>query len=160
VCSVSLDTLPKSALPLAGMSRQGGILRNWTRANGADEHERGEQAANLQRLEETARECQAKSKQRAHPNGKAATHRSRWWFPYLVDPKEAGRMKTILTRKLLVELNKAPDKVLFPKSNMRQPILDFRFWIEVKSFRLAALRQARAVQARPRPRFAAPGFAR
>jgi small-conductance mechanosensitive channel len=38
---------------------------------------------------------------------------------YLVDPKEAGQLKTRLTKKLLVELNKNPDRVLFPKSNMR-----------------------------------------
>jgi small-conductance mechanosensitive channel len=38
---------------------------------------------------------------------------------YLVDPKEAGRVKTRLTKKLLTTLNKSPDRVLFPKSNMR-----------------------------------------
>ena len=38
---------------------------------------------------------------------------------YLVHPKEAGPVKTQLTRKLLATLNKAPDRVLFPKSNMR-----------------------------------------
>ena len=38
---------------------------------------------------------------------------------YLVDPKEAGQLKTRLTKKLLVELNKYPERVLFPKSNMR-----------------------------------------
>jgi small-conductance mechanosensitive channel len=38
---------------------------------------------------------------------------------YLVHPKEAGRVKTRLTRKLLTELNSAPDRVLFPKSNLR-----------------------------------------
>jgi small-conductance mechanosensitive channel len=38
---------------------------------------------------------------------------------YLVHPKEAGRVKTRLVLKLLEELNTAPDKVLFPKSNMR-----------------------------------------
>lgn len=38
---------------------------------------------------------------------------------YLVDPKEAGQVKTRLTKKLLVELNRYPDRVLFPKSNMR-----------------------------------------
>jgi len=38
---------------------------------------------------------------------------------YLVHPKEAGRLKTALTRKLLAALNAAPDRVLFPKSNMR-----------------------------------------
>lgn len=38
---------------------------------------------------------------------------------YLVHPKEAGRVKTRLIPKLLHELNVQPDKVLFPKSNMR-----------------------------------------
>lgn len=38
---------------------------------------------------------------------------------YLVQPKEAGRVKTRLIKKLLAELNAAPDRVLFPKSNMR-----------------------------------------
>ena len=38
---------------------------------------------------------------------------------YLVHPKESGRVKTELTRKLLTALNAAPDRVLFPKSNMR-----------------------------------------
>lgn len=38
---------------------------------------------------------------------------------YLVHPKEAGKVKTDLTRKLLVSLNAAPDQVLFPKSNAR-----------------------------------------
>jgi small-conductance mechanosensitive channel len=38
---------------------------------------------------------------------------------YLVHPKEAGRVKTRMIKKLLVELNAAPDRVLFPKSNMR-----------------------------------------
>jgi small-conductance mechanosensitive channel len=38
---------------------------------------------------------------------------------YLVHPKEAGEVKTRLTRKLLGALNTAPDRVLFPKSNAR-----------------------------------------
>ena len=38
---------------------------------------------------------------------------------YLVHPKEAGRTKTRLIKKLLVELNAAPDRVMFPKSNAR-----------------------------------------
>jgi small-conductance mechanosensitive channel len=38
---------------------------------------------------------------------------------YLVHPKEAGRVKTRLIQKLLPELNAQPEKVLFPKSNMR-----------------------------------------
>jgi small-conductance mechanosensitive channel len=38
---------------------------------------------------------------------------------YLVHPREAGRVKSRLLEKLLLALNAAPDKVLFPKSNMR-----------------------------------------
>jgi small-conductance mechanosensitive channel len=38
---------------------------------------------------------------------------------YLVDPKEAGQVKTRLTKKLLFALNKHPDRALFPKSNLR-----------------------------------------
>lgn len=38
---------------------------------------------------------------------------------YLVHPKESGRVKTQLTRKLLAVLNAQPDRVLFPKSKMR-----------------------------------------
>jgi small-conductance mechanosensitive channel len=38
---------------------------------------------------------------------------------YLVHPKEAGRVKTRMIKKLLKELNAAPERVGFPKSNMR-----------------------------------------
>jgi len=38
---------------------------------------------------------------------------------YLVHPKEAGRVKTRLIKKLLAELNTMPDKVMFPKGNAR-----------------------------------------
>jgi small-conductance mechanosensitive channel len=38
---------------------------------------------------------------------------------YLVHPKEAGRVKTRLIKKLLIRLTAAPDRVLFPKSNAR-----------------------------------------
>lgn len=38
---------------------------------------------------------------------------------YLVHPKESGRVKTRLTKKLLERLNAEPDRVLFPKSNLR-----------------------------------------
>jgi len=34
---------------------------------------------------------------------------------YLVDPKEAGHMKTVLIRKMLLKLNAEPDRALFPK---------------------------------------------
>ena len=38
---------------------------------------------------------------------------------YLVQPKEAGRVKTRLIQNMLERLNAAPDRVLFPKGNMR-----------------------------------------
>ena len=38
---------------------------------------------------------------------------------YLVHPKEAGRVKTRLIKKLLTRLNEEPDRVMFPKSNLR-----------------------------------------
>jgi small-conductance mechanosensitive channel len=38
---------------------------------------------------------------------------------YLVRPKESGRVKTRLTKKLLEKLNAEPERVLFPKSNLR-----------------------------------------
>lgn len=38
---------------------------------------------------------------------------------YLVHPKEAGRVKTRLIKKLLTELNKAPERVMFPKGDAR-----------------------------------------
>ena len=38
---------------------------------------------------------------------------------YLITPREAGRTKTKLIRKLLTQLNAAPERVMFPKSNAR-----------------------------------------
>jgi len=38
---------------------------------------------------------------------------------YLVPPKEAGRVKTRIIKRLLVELNASPERVLFPKGNAR-----------------------------------------
>ncbi len=38
---------------------------------------------------------------------------------YLVEPKRAGRVKTILIKKMLERLNTEPERVLFPKSNLR-----------------------------------------
>src|SRR5215207_482430 len=38
---------------------------------------------------------------------------------YLVHPKESGRVKTLLTKKLLEKLNTESERVLFPKSNLR-----------------------------------------
>ncbi|HVF43145.1 MAG TPA: mechanosensitive ion channel domain-containing protein [Pyrinomonadaceae bacterium] len=38
---------------------------------------------------------------------------------YLVEPREAGRVKTRLIQKMLERLNAAPDRARFPKDNMR-----------------------------------------
>lgn len=38
---------------------------------------------------------------------------------YLVNPKEAGRVKTRLIKKLLAQLNTAPERVMFPKGDAR-----------------------------------------
>jgi hypothetical protein len=38
---------------------------------------------------------------------------------YLVSPKESGRIKTRIIKKLLDKLNAEPERVLFPKSNLR-----------------------------------------
>jgi len=38
---------------------------------------------------------------------------------YLVHPKESGRVKTRVIRKLLDKLNAEPERVLFPRSNLR-----------------------------------------
>jgi small-conductance mechanosensitive channel len=38
---------------------------------------------------------------------------------YLVHPKESGRVKTRIIKKLLDALNAEPERVLFPKSNLR-----------------------------------------
>jgi small-conductance mechanosensitive channel len=38
---------------------------------------------------------------------------------YLTEPKEAGRVKTAILKSALERLNKAPDRVMFPKSNAR-----------------------------------------
>lgn len=38
---------------------------------------------------------------------------------YLVHPKEAGRIKTRVIKRLLDQLNTEPERVLFPKSNLR-----------------------------------------
>ncbi|HEY4229093.1 MAG TPA: mechanosensitive ion channel family protein [Thermoanaerobaculia bacterium] len=38
---------------------------------------------------------------------------------YLVTPRRAGRRKTLLTKRILERLNATPDKVMFPKANMR-----------------------------------------
>ena len=38
---------------------------------------------------------------------------------YLVHPKESGRVKTRIITQLLEKLNTEPERVLFPKSNLR-----------------------------------------
>jgi small-conductance mechanosensitive channel len=38
---------------------------------------------------------------------------------YLVQPKEAGRVKTRIIKKMLDKLNAEPERVMFPKSNLR-----------------------------------------
>ena len=38
---------------------------------------------------------------------------------YLVHPKESGRVKTRIIKKLLDQLNAEPERVMFPKSNLR-----------------------------------------
>lgn len=38
---------------------------------------------------------------------------------YLVEPRRAGTVKTSLTKKILARLNAQPDKVMFPKADMR-----------------------------------------
>ncbi len=38
---------------------------------------------------------------------------------YLVVPREAGRVKTRLIKKLLARLNAEPNRVMFPKADMR-----------------------------------------
>ena len=38
---------------------------------------------------------------------------------YLVTPRETGRTRSKLVKKLLTQLNAAPERVMFPKSNAR-----------------------------------------
>ena len=38
---------------------------------------------------------------------------------YLVEPREAGRVKTILTKKMLARLNAEPERAQFPKEDAR-----------------------------------------
>ena len=59
---------------------------------------------------------------REHPAVLFRTNSNTWLdaiVRYLVNPKEAGRVKTRLIPKLLKELTAEPNKVLFPKSNLR-----------------------------------------
>jgi small-conductance mechanosensitive channel len=59
---------------------------------------------------------------REHPSVLFRVNANTWLdaiVRYLVHPREAGRVKTRLIKKLLAELNAAPDRVMFPKGNAR-----------------------------------------
>jgi small-conductance mechanosensitive channel len=59
---------------------------------------------------------------REHPSVLFRVNSNTWLdaiVRYLVHPREAGRVKTRLIKKLLAELNAAPDRVMFPKGNAR-----------------------------------------
>src|SRR5438445_5369800 len=59
---------------------------------------------------------------REHPSVVFRVNANTWLdaiVRYLVHPREAGRVKTRLIKKLLAELNAAPDRVMFPKGNAR-----------------------------------------
>ena len=54
--------------------------------------------------------------------GSVPSEREHWVeaiLRYLVEPRRSGRVKTALTEKILMALKAEPDRVLFPKSNMR-----------------------------------------
>jgi small-conductance mechanosensitive channel len=56
------------------------------------------------------------------PNVQFRTSENTWIvviLRYLVEPKEAGRVKTAILKKALERLNASPDRVMFPKSNSR-----------------------------------------
>ncbi len=57
-----------------------------------------------------------------HPNVQFRTSENTWIvviLRYLVEPKEAGRVKTSILKTALERLNAQPDRVMFPKSNAR-----------------------------------------
>lgn len=59
---------------------------------------------------------------REHPSVQFRVNQNTWLeaiVRYLVKPREAGRVKTRLIKKMLERLNAEPGRVLFPKSNMR-----------------------------------------
>ena len=59
---------------------------------------------------------------REHPSVLFRVNSNTWLdaiVRYLVHPREAGRVKTRLIKKLLAELKAAPDRVMFPKGNAR-----------------------------------------
>jgi len=59
---------------------------------------------------------------RERPSVVFRVHENTWIeaiLRYLVEPRRAGRIKNALTQKILTALNAEPERVLFPKSNMR-----------------------------------------
>src|SRR5919107_1793221 len=59
---------------------------------------------------------------REHPSVVFRVNQNTWidaTVRYLVQPREAGRVKTRLIQKMLERLNAEPDRVGFPKDNMR-----------------------------------------
>lgn len=59
---------------------------------------------------------------REHPAMVFRVNRNTWidaTVRYLVQPREAGRVKTRLIKKMLERLNAEPERVCFPKDNMR-----------------------------------------
>jgi small-conductance mechanosensitive channel len=59
---------------------------------------------------------------REHPSVVFRVNQNTWidaTVRYLVEPREAGRVKTRLIQKMLERLNAEPDRVGFPKDNMR-----------------------------------------
>jgi small-conductance mechanosensitive channel len=59
---------------------------------------------------------------REHPSVVFRVNQNTWIdasVRYLVEPREAGRVKTRLIQKMLQRLNAAPDRVGFPKDNLR-----------------------------------------
>lgn len=59
---------------------------------------------------------------REHPSVVFRVNQNTWidaTVRYLVEPREAGRVKTRLIQKMLERLNAEPERALFPKDNMR-----------------------------------------
>jgi hypothetical protein len=59
---------------------------------------------------------------REHPAVVFRVNQNTWidaTIRYLVEPREAGRVKTRLIQKMLERLNAEPDRVGFPKDNLR-----------------------------------------
>jgi hypothetical protein len=59
---------------------------------------------------------------REHPTVVFRANQNTWieaTVRYLVEPREAGRVKTSLVQKMLARLNAEPERVGFPKDNLR-----------------------------------------